>query len=259
MNKHSLHYSIIAADPAAHLFAVTLVIDAPAAVGQIVALPAWIPGSYMIREFARNIVQIRAECNGQTIPLKKLDKHSWQAAPCDGALTLHYQVYAWDLSVRAAHLDQTHAFFNGTSVFLRVVGQENNAHVVDIQRPQGDAYDDWRIATSLSTLKAKRTGFGSYVAANYDELIDHPVEMGTFQLASFKAHGVPHDIAITGNVPNLDMPRLCDDLKKICETQIAFFEPTGSKFSKQAPMPRYVFLTLAVGDGQLVAWGGKKN
>ncbi|MQR02207.1 PDZ domain-containing protein [Glaciimonas sp. GS1] len=247
--EESHHYSIIAADPAAHLFAVTLVIDAPAAVGQIVALPAWIPGSYMIREFARNIVQIRAVCNGHAIALKKLDKHSWQAAPCDGPLTLHYQVYAWDLSVRAAHLDQTHAFFNGTSVFLRVVGQENVPHVVDIQRPQGEAYDAWRIATALPTLKAKRAGFGTYVASNYDELIDHPVEIGTFQLASFKAHGVPHEVAITGNVPNLDLPRLCEDLKKICETQIAFFEPAGSKFAKQAPMQGYLFMTLAVGDG----------
>jgi len=247
--RGSLNYSIIAADPAAHLFAVTLSIAEPAAVGQIVALPAWIPGSYMIREFARNIVQIRAESNGRKIALKKLDKHSWQAAPCDGPLTLHYQVYAWDLSVRTAHLDQTHGFFNGTSVFLRAIGQENAPHVVDIQRPPGDAYEAWRIATALPTLKAKRGSFGSYVAANYDELIDHPVEMGTFQLATFKAHGVPHEIAITGNVPNLDLARLSADLKKICETQISFFEPAGSKFAKRAPMQRYVFLTLAVGDG----------
>ncbi|WP_211444905.1 M61 family metallopeptidase [Collimonas humicola] len=244
-----LSYSIVAADPAAHLFAVTLTIADPAAVGQIVALPAWIPGSYMIREFARNIVQIRAESNGRKIALRKIDKHSWQAAPCDGPLTLHYQVYAWDPSVRAAHLDQTHAFFNGTSVFLRVVGQENVPHVVDIQRPQGEAYEAWRIATALPTLKAKRGGFGSYAAANYDELIDHPVEMGTFQLLSFKAHGVPHEMAITGNVPNLDLARLSADLKKICETQIAFFEPAGSKFARRAPMERYVFMTMAVGDG----------
>lgn len=246
---NGLSYSIVAADPAAHLFAVTLNIAEPAAVGQTVALPAWIPGSYMIREFARNIVQIRAESNGRKIALKKIDKHSWQAAPCEGPLILHYQVYAWDLSVRAAHLDQTHGFFNGTSVFLRVVGQEKSPHYVDIQRPQGEAYDAWRVATALPTLKAKRGSFGSYIAANYDELIDHPVEMGTFQLAAFKAHGVSHEVVVTGNVPNLDLARLSSDLKKICETQIAFFEPVGSKFAKRAPMQRYVFLTLAVGDG----------
>ena len=241
----AIAYSIVPKDLAGHLFAVTLTVAAPAAGGQVFALPAWIPGSYMIREFSRNIVQIRAEANGKPVALTKLDKHSWRAAPVDGALTLHYDVYAWDLSVRAAHLDQTHGFFNGTSVYLRVLGQEEMAHQVDIVRPVDAAAKTWRVATSLPELAAKRYGFGTYIAANYDELIDHPVEMGDFALASFKAHGVAHDIVISGRVPNLDMARLQADLKVLCETQIAFFEPKSQK----APMQRYVFLTLAVGDG----------
>jgi predicted metalloprotease with PDZ domain len=243
--KESIRYSIVPEDPAAHLFEVSLTVDSPAPEGQLFALPAWIPGSYMIREFARNIVQIRAETGGKKIALQKVDKHSWQAAPCAGPLTLTYQVYAWDLSVRAAHLDQTHGFFNGTSVFLRVVGQENKTHLVDIRRPDGDSFKEWRVATALTELAARRYGFGTYFASSYDELIDHPVELGTFELVTFKAHGVPHDIVITGQVRNLDMARLSADLKKICETQIAFFEPK----SKRAPMDRYVFMTLAVGDG----------
>ena len=240
-----IRYSITSNDCAAHVFDVTLTVDAPAADGQVFSLPAWIPGSYMIREFARNIVQIRGESGGKKVALRKLDKHTWRAAPCAGSLTLTYQVYAWDLSVRTAHLDQTHAFFNGTSVFLRVEGQEQSEHVVDIRRPDGDAYKRWRVATSLPELKAKRYGFGTYVAGDYDDLIDHPVELGDFALATFTAHGVPHDIVITGKVPNLDMARLSADLKKICEAQIAFFEPK----SKRAPMSRYVFMTMAVGDG----------
>jgi predicted metalloprotease with PDZ domain len=160
-------------------------------------------------------------------------------------LAITYQVYAWDLSVRAAHLDQTHGFFNGTSVFLKVHGKEYLPHVVDIQPPDGDAYASWRIATSLPELKARRNRFGSYIAQDYDELIDHPVEMGEFSLIKFEAHGVPHEMAITGRVPNLDTERLANDLQKICEHQIALFEPR----SKRAPMSRYVFLTLAVGDG----------
>ena len=246
-NAPAIGYTIVGKDLAAHLFEVTLTVAAPAADGQVFALPAWIPGSYMIREFSRNIVRIRAESNGLPVALTKLDKHSWQAAPLKaaGALTLHYEVYAWDLSVRAAHLDQTHAFFNGTSVFLRVAGQENAQHVVDIQRPADPAAAGWRVATALPELKARRYGFGTYAAANYDELIDHPVELGDFALATFKAHGIPHDIVISGRVPNLDMARLSADLKAICETQIAFFEPK----TKRAPMDRYVFLTLAVGDG----------
>jgi predicted metalloprotease with PDZ domain len=241
----AVRYTIVPHDLAGHLFNVTVTVANPAADGQEFALPAWIPGSYMIREFARNIVRIRAEADGAAVTLTKLDKHSWRAAPCSGPLTVHYEVYAWDLSVRAAHLDRTHGFFNGTSVFLRVVGQETTPHQVDIQRPADAAARTWRVATSLPEQGAKRYGFGTYVAADYDELIDHPVEMGDFALATFTAHGIPHDIVISGRVPNLDMPRLQADLQKICETQIAFFEPVA----KRAPMQRYVFLTLAVGDG----------
>jgi predicted metalloprotease with PDZ domain len=247
-NQSAIAYTIVGHDLAAHLFHVSVTVSAPAEGGQIFSLPAWIPGSYMIREFSRNIVRIRAESKGEPVELTKLDKHSWQAAPLAdrrAPLTVHYEIYAWDLSVRAAHLDQTHGFFNGTSVFLRVLGQEEQPHVVDIQRPQDEAAQDWRVATSLPELKAKRYGFGTYIASNYDELIDHPVELGDFALATFKAHGIPHDIVITGRVPNLDLARLSADLKKICETQIAFFEPK----TKKAPMDRYVFMTMAVGDG----------
>jgi predicted metalloprotease with PDZ domain len=247
--KDTLHYTIRPADLALHLFEVTLTIASPDPEGQVVSLPAWIPGSYMIREFARNIVHIRAECDGRKIKLNKLDKHSWKAARCDGPLQLHYQVYAWDLSVRAAHLDQTHGFFNGTSTFLQAHGKEHLPHVVEILPPvdasDSEAYADWRVATSLRELKARRHRFGSYIADNYDELIDHPVEMGAFELIRFDAHGVPHEMAITGKVPNLDTARLTADLKKICEHQIALFEPA----SKRAPMERYVFLTMVVGDG----------
>jgi predicted metalloprotease with PDZ domain len=243
--KHPIYYTIVPRDLAAHLFEVTLRVERPDPAGQAFMLPAWIPGSYMIREFARNIVQIRAESGGQPVPLRKLDKHTWLAAPCERALTLTYEVYAWDLSVRAAHLDQTHGFFNGTSVFLSVQGQEDLPHVVDILRPEQEECRDWRVITALPELKAKRYGFGTYVAANYDALIDHPVEMGSFALAGFKAHGVPHEIAITGRVPNLDLARLTADLKKICEAQIALFEPK----TRRAPMDRYVFLVMTVGDG----------
>ena len=251
MKKHvhkqqpAIQYAIKPKDLAGHLFEVTVKVAAPAPEGQQFSLPAWIPGSYMIREFARNIVQIRAESNGQPVTLTKLDKHSWRASPVAGMLSVVYEVYAWDMSVRAAHLDQTHGFFNGTSVCLRVLGQESGPHQIDIQAPADLAARSWRVATSLPELGAKRYGFGTYIASNYDELIDHPVEMGEFALATFKAHGVPHDIVITGRVPNLDMARLQADLKAICETQIAFFEPR----TKRAPMNRYVFLTMAVGDG----------
>ena len=241
----AVHYTIIPKDLPAHLFEVTLDIAEPDAEGQVVSLPAWIPGSYMVREFARNIIQIKATSGGKKVVLKKRDKHTWQAAPCQGALTISYEVYAWDLSVRAAHLDQSHGFFNGTSVFLSVHGQESAPHIVDIQRAADASCATWRVATSLPELKAKRYGFGTYIAANYDELIDHPVEMGDFALATFEAHGIPHDFVVTGKVPNMDMARMVADVQKICESQIAFFEPR----TKKAPMDRYVFMTMVVGEG----------
>jgi predicted metalloprotease with PDZ domain len=116
------HYAIRPADPAAHLFHVTCRVDRPDPAGQLFMLPAWIPGSYMIREFARHIVRITALAGGRKLELRKLDKHTWRAAPARGPIELAYEVYAWDLSVRAAHLDETHGFFNGPSVFLLPVG-----------------------------------------------------------------------------------------------------------------------------------------
>ena len=244
MNQ-AIYYTILPHDPAGHLFKVTLQIPSPDPQGQLFTLPAWIPGSYMIREFARNIVQIRARSGEQDVTLQKLDKQTWQATPCSGPLLLEYDVYAWDLSVRTAHLDQTHGFFNGTSVFLCVIGQEHLPHIVDIQPPTDPACDNWRIATSLPELDARRSDFGTYIAGDYDELIDHPVEMGTFTLARFDVLGTPHEIAVTGHVPNLDMDQLISDLTRICETHIRFFDPETQK----PPMDRYVFLVMAVGNG----------
>jgi predicted metalloprotease with PDZ domain len=242
-----IRYSIVPKQPAAHLFEVTVTVTDPDPSGQRFMLPVWIPGSYMVREFARNIVTLRAFSDaGRKVRIEKTDKQTWQAAPVSGALTLRYEVYAWDLSVRAAHLDDTTGFFNGTSVFLAAVGHEEAQCVVDIQKPGGADYRSWRVATALPEGRGtKRYGFGEYRAQNYDELVDHPVTLGEFALATFKAHGVPHDIVIAGRVVSLDMARLAADLKRICEAQIALFEPK----SKKAPVDRYVFMTQAVSDG----------
>ena len=242
-----IRYTIVPSEPAAHLFEVTVTVADPDPAGQRFMLPVWIPGSYMVREFARNIVTLRAFNDaGRKVRVTKTDKHTWQAAPVKGALTLRYEVYAWDLSVRAAHLDDTTGFFNGTSVFLAVSGHEDAPCFVEIQKPAGAQYRQWRVATALPEARGtKRYGFGEYRAQNYDELIDHPVTLGEFALATFKAHGVPHDIVIAGRVVGLDMARLAADLKRICEAQIALFEPK----SKKAPVDRYVFMTQAVSDG----------
>ena len=243
-----IRYTIVPKQPAAHLFEVTVTVTDPDPAGQRFTLPTWIPGSYMIREFARNIVTLRAVNEaGRKVRIEKLDKQTWQAAPVKaGALTLRYEVYAWDLSVRAAHLDDTTGFFNGTSVFLAVLGREDAPCVVDIQKPAGSAYRGWRVATAMTEARGtKRYGFGQYQAANYDELVDHPVTLGEFALTAFEAHGVPHDVVIAGRTVSVDMARLATDLQRICEAQIALFEPR----TKKAPVARYVFMTQAVSDG----------
>ena len=237
-------YRIRPVDPHAHLFEVELLIAQPDAAGQRLALPAWIPGSYMIREFARHIVTIEAMCGERAVRLQKIDKHTWQAATCAGRLRVRYRVYAWDLSVRGAHLDATHGFFNGTAVFLAVCGQEHRPCEVELLAPPAPVGAGWRVATTLPRDGARPYGFGRYRAADYDELIDHPVELGTFTLASFKAAGAQHDIAITGQ-HDTDTRRLADDLGKVCAWQARLFEPRGGG----APFDRYLFQVMAVGDG----------
>ena len=87
-----IRYTIAPAAPKAHVFTVTVTVDAPDSQGQRFSLPAWIPGSYMIREFARNIVRIEASSAHRPVRLTKVDKHTWWAAPCTGPLTVSYDV-----------------------------------------------------------------------------------------------------------------------------------------------------------------------
>ncbi|GHU31826.1 PDZ domain-containing protein [Betaproteobacteria bacterium] len=257
MSSIPIRYTICPTHPAAHRFTVSCTVTTPDPAGQRFALPAWIPGSYLIRDFARHIVAIDAEAGGKNVRLEKLDKHTWRAAPVKKglALTVRCEIHAWDLSVRGAHLDETHAFFNGTSVFLRVLGQESSPCLVDLQRPEGKSFAAWRVATALPLASgekhcARRHGFGLYRAGDYDELIDHPVEMGCFTLITFEACGIPHEVAITGQ-HDCDPERLSADLKRVCEWQIRFFD----KPTQPAPVSRYVFLVTAVGD----AYGGLEH
>ena len=236
-----VRYSVFPSHPEAHLFEVRCSVDNPDPSGQKFSLPTWIPGSYLIREFARHVVRIRAQSGLKMLRMMKLDKNTWQVEPINGPVTVTMEVYAWDLSVRGAHLDTTHAFFNGPAVFLQVEGREDEPVEIEILPPKGRHYRNWRIATAMKRKGAKPYSFGTYQAANYDELIDHPVEIGAFVLASFQACGVQHDVAITGQ-HRADLRRLTRDLKILCETQIRFF-------GEPAPMDRYLFLITAVGDG----------
>ncbi|MEM7562713.1 MAG: PDZ domain-containing protein, partial [Pseudomonadota bacterium] len=191
--------------------------------------------------FSRNMLDLRAANADGSLRVDQIDKSNWCLEPVNTPVTVRYRVYSKDLSVRAAHLDHTHGYYNGTSVFLEVVGQADQPCEVEIMRPGADYCDDWKVATSLPRLDAVPYAFGRYQAQDYDDLIDHPVEMGTFRLISFEACGVPHDIALTGRF-ECDEDRLAQDLKTICEHHIRFF-------GEPAPMDYYLFQVMVVGDG----------
>jgi predicted metalloprotease with PDZ domain len=235
-----LTYRVTPAEPQAHLFRVELVIAHPSADAVTLSMPAWIPGSYMIRDFARNILDIAAEDAAGPLPLDKRDKQTWALTLRSQTATVRYRVYAWDPSVRGAHLDTRHAYFNGAALFLRIAGQEPHPCTVELLPPPGDSGADWQVATSLQPLDAAPLGFGRYRADGYEDLIDHPVEMGRFSLIPFSVFGVPHRMAISGR-HRCDEARLRRDLTRICTEQAALFG--------ELPLDRYLFLVTSVGDG----------
>lgn len=236
------HYRVEAADPAAHLFHVTLTVPQPQA-GQRVSLPAWIPGSYLLREFSRHLQKLSARQDGKPVPITQLDKATWQVECVPSSpLVLSYEVYAFDNSVRTAWLDSQRGFFNGTSLCLRVHGMAQEPHELELVQPR--AFPHWEAATGLEPLKTGKRGFGTYLAADYDELVDCPVELGAFFSGEFRAGGVAHRLVVAGATEAFDADRLLADMQKICETQIRFWHER-----RRAPFKAYLFLLNAVDDG----------
>ena len=243
----ALLYTVEAADLHAHLFRVTLRIAAPAA-SQTVSLPVWIPGSYLVREFSKNLQGLSARQGRRTVAVQQLDKCSWQLdCKASDPLVLSYEVYAFDNSVRTAWLDSRRGFFNGTSLCLRVHGQEDQAHQLQLLPVKGQP--DWQAATGLTPVKTDKKGFGLYQAADYDELVDCPVELGTFWSGHFKACGIEHRFVVAGALPSFDGKRLLADTQKICEAEIRFWHGNGAQAGRKAPHKNYVFMLNAVDDG----------
>ena len=244
-----VHYRVEVANLHAHLFRVTLTIAQPAAL-QRVSLPVWIPGSYLVREFSKNLQHLQARQGKRALPLQQLDKNTWEVAAQPGKpLVLVCEVYANDASVRTAWLDATRGFFNGTSLFLRVHGQEDTPHGLELVASPAIAH--WSVATGLTATKVDPAGFGHYQAASYDELVDCPVELGNFWSGEFKACGVPHRFVVAGAPPSFDGARLLADTKAICEAEIRFWHsPNGDgKRPGKPPHTSYVFMLNAVDDG----------
>ena len=237
----NIKYTVNLLNPHAHIFKVTLEIQTPDVSGQTLSLPAWIPGSYMIRDFAKNIIKLQVTSNNKNIAFEKTDKSTWHIEPVNAPIAIEYEVYAWDLSVRTAHFDMTHAFFNGTSMFLMPHGFENETCSIEIETPDDKKYSNWKVATSLNTKKVNSSGFGLYQSKDYDDLIDHPVEVGTHTEFEFSVENTPHKMALTG-IHRADNTRLIDDLSKICQLHC-------SMFGELPTLEEYLFLVMVTGDG----------
>jgi predicted metalloprotease with PDZ domain len=232
-------YRLRPADPAGHVFIVNCRIQTPDPEGQEVYLPAWIPGSYLVRDYARHVLSMQATAAGGPAAVHKLDKATWRVDPVDGPLLLRAEIYANDLSVRGSFLDNDHAFVNGVCVFPAVRGREGERCVVHLEFPASGEH--WSLATTLTRLAGLNDQFGAFAAANYDELIDRPVLMGPLQRVHFEVAGVPHTMAFAGR-QDADLERIADDVTTVCASHADFF-------GGQLPMPSYQFLVTVQSSG----------
>lgn len=234
-------YAIDASAPHSHLYRVHLRIAKPQAV-QNLALPAWIPGSYLLREFAKHLQNLRAEQAGCSLSVQQQDKHTWQvlADPAQ-ALDLYYEVYAFDTSVRTAYLDSERGFFNPTSLCLQVLGQSHQPHGLQLILSEKLAKNG--VNTAWEAIEKDAFG-AAYIFADYDSLADTPfVFAADLWRGQFAAAGIAHEFVLVGAPPNFDGQRLLDDTRRICEAQQAFWPSDAPIFS------RYVFMLHATESG----------
>lgn len=230
-------YRLEIAEPNAHLFRVRLTLARPES-EQVFSLPTWIPGSYLVRDFSRHLSRLSAAQGGSALQVAPLGKTRWLVR-CSGrgALTLDYDVYAFDGSPRGAFLDAQRGFFNGSSVFLQAEGHEACEHRLAL----GPLPAGWDVATAMDGTPGE-----GYRAADYDELIDHPFELGRFWRGDFLLDGVPHEVTVTGAWPGFDGARLLAEVQRVCRPQAALWnDPEATPLA--LPFARYVFL-LRVSD-----------
>jgi predicted metalloprotease with PDZ domain len=218
-------------EPHTHLLHVEMEVDGVRSPASL-AMPSWTPGSYLMREFPRNVQGFEAT-DGAGAPLSwtRTDKNRWRVdAPADGELRVRYRVYANELTVRTSHLDATHALVNGASVFLYPEDRAGEPLSVHVDAPHG-----WRITTAL------RRDDEGFVASGYDELVDAPMEIGVHRLLEWEVAGKTHRWALWGR-GNYDEQRLAADTSRIILAEEALFGAL--------PYPDYTFIVhLTPGGG----------
>jgi predicted metalloprotease with PDZ domain len=185
--------------------------DGPAE--QLLMMPVWTPGSYLVREFARHVQDFAAtDGAGQQLKSEKVNKNTWRVRT-NGARNWHatYKVYANELSVRTSELNSGHAYWNNAALLMYPEGQLKAPSTVRVLAP-----DVWKVATGLPAAAGQRNTFS---APNFDVLYDSPFEVSNFKTISFAVKGVPHRIVIDGE-GNYEADRLKRDVQKIVESQI---------------------------------------
>ncbi|MHA3097103.1 M61 family metallopeptidase [Acinetobacter brisouii] len=238
-----LHYQIEFDDYQQHLIHVTLRFVANPT--QELWLPTWIPGSYLIREFAKHIESVKAyDEAGRELKISKFEKNKWRLFNTDHELiTVEYDVYAYDLSVRGSYVDQTRFYVNPACVCLSLKDQEEAECELEVFLP--NEFKHFTVATGLAS-KSLVKGRYTLKADNYMQLIDSPFELADQTRFSFEAEGIQHEFVISGKHAT-NVERLQADIQKICQTEIQLF---GS-----APFKNYVFMTMATGN----SYGGLEH
>ena len=200
-------------------------------------MAAWTPGSYLIREFAKNLEAVKAEANGKSMPISKINKNTWRVAL--GAsikkIQVTYRVYAFELSVRTSFLDDSHGYINPANVLLYVNDFANLPHDIRIE-----PYKNFKVVSTA----LKETGKFTYQAKDLDELIDSPIEIGNHKVWDFKVNGIPHQIAFYGTT-KVDSVKFIADVIKVCEE--------AQKVIGEHPCDHYLFImhNIARGTGGL--------
>jgi len=221
----------ITPQPNQHIYNISLTFTATAA-HQELKLPVWIPGSYMVREFSKQVLQVIA-VNGDYQVLQ-LGKNEWNITglTIGAKVEISYQVYAYEYGIRTAFLDFNRGYFNPTSLCLVVIGNESSQHSVIVE----DLPANWQVATGLTEVTAN-----TYIAKDYDELIDCPFELGALTRISFNVDNVPHYLILSGTIPEFDQQRMIADMQKVCEYQIRLFGGI-------APYSSYTFILNLSGE-----------
>jgi len=211
----NIAFTVAVSRPHMHLFEIEIAIKRPANGPQqeLLVMPVWTPGSYMIREFERNVQDFAAaDSAGQPLKWEKTNKNTWRVLT-NGAREWQatYRVYANELSVRTSELNSDHAFWNNANLLMYLEGFLKSPSTVRVLAP-----DVWKVATGLPAVPGQRNIFR---ADNFDVLYDSPFEASNFKTLVFNVKNVPHRIVIDG-VGNYDPERMRRDVQKIVETQV---------------------------------------